>query len=70
MIVEPDRSVAHAVARVAARRGSTHIVMGTPHVGRTFGRPGRSLVDEIVARDPSLDIVLVGDPEPDPSNAR
>ncbi len=61
MIVETDRSVARAVARVAARCQSTHIVMGTPHPRQRFGRPSSSLVDEIVTGDPSLDIVLVGD---------
>jgi two-component system sensor histidine kinase KdpD len=61
MIVETDRSVARAVARVASRCESTHIVMGTPHPRQRFGRPGRSLVDEIVASDPGLDVVLVGD---------
>jgi two-component system, OmpR family, sensor histidine kinase KdpD len=64
MIVETDRSVARAVARVATRCRSTYIVMGTPHLRQRFGRPARSLVDEIVAGDPSLDIVLVGDPQP------
>jgi len=62
MIVETDRSIARAVARVAARCESTYIVMGTPHLRRRFGRPERSLVDEIVAGDPHLDVVLVGDP--------
>jgi len=38
--------------------------MGTPHLRRRFGRPERSLVDEIVAGDPSLDVVLVGDAKP------
>ncbi len=69
MIVETDRSVARAVARVAARCKSTYIIMGTPHIRRRFGRPQRSLADEIVARDPSLDVVLVGDPQPT-SNVR
>lgn len=63
LIVESDRSVARAVARVAARQEATHVVMGTPHPQRRFGRPGGTLVDEIVAGDPSLDIVLVGDPQ-------
>jgi two-component system sensor histidine kinase KdpD len=66
LIVESDRSVAQAAARVARERGSTHVVMGTPHLRRHFGRPERSLVDEIVAGDPSLDLVLVGDPQPKP----
>ncbi len=39
MIVETDRSVARAVARVAARCQATHIVMGTPHPRQRFGRP-------------------------------
>jgi two-component system sensor histidine kinase KdpD len=62
LIVETDPSVARAVARVAAQRQSTYIIMGTPHLRRRLGRPAPSLVDEIVADDPSLDIVLVGDP--------
>jgi two-component system sensor histidine kinase KdpD len=70
MLVEADRSVARAVARVATRRGSTHIVMGTPHLRQRFSRPRWSLVDEIVAGDPSLDVVLVGDSQPNPSNVR
>ncbi len=70
MIVETDRNIARAVARVASQRGSTYIVMGTPHLQRRFGLPRRSLVDEIVAGDPSVDIVLVGDPQPNPSDSR
>ncbi len=70
LIVETDRSIAGAVARVAARRGSTYIVMGTPHLHRGIGRSGRSLVDQIVAGTPSLDVVLVGDPQPSPVAAR
>ena len=64
LIVETDGSVARAVTRVAVNRGTTHIVMGTPHPHQRFGRPGRSLVDEIVTEHPGLDIVLVGDPQP------
>ena len=61
--------MASAVARVARERGSTHIVMGTPHLRRRLGRTDRSLVDEIVAGDPSLDLVLVGDPVAKPDVA-
>src|SRR5665213_2618095 len=61
LIVETDRDVPGAIVRVAARRDATHIVMGTPHLRRRFGAPRRSLVDEIVARNPGLDILLVGD---------
>ena len=70
MIVETDRSVARAVARVAIGRGTTHVVMGTPHLRQRFGRPARSLVDEIVAIDPGLDVVLVGDRPASPGNLR
>jgi len=70
LIVETDRSVGRAVARVATARQATHIVMGTPHLRRRFGRPARSLVDELVAGDPSLDVVLVGDPQPSPPTVR
>ncbi len=70
LIVETDRSVARAVTRVAARCQSTHIVMGTPHPRQRLGRPGGTLVDEIVAADPSLDLVLVGDPQPPPAMVR
>jgi two-component system sensor histidine kinase KdpD len=68
MLVETDRSVARAVGRVAIGQGTTHIIMGTPHLRERLGRPQRSLVDEIVARDPGLDLVLVGDPRASPSN--
>ena len=70
MIVETDRSVARAVARVVTRREATHIVMGTPHLRQRFGRPRRSLVDEILAVTPSLDIALVGDPRPRSDDVR
>jgi len=70
LIVETDRNLARAVARVASRCQSTHIIMGTPHLHRRLGQPAPSLVDEIVARDPSLDIVLVGDPRPNPGTVR
>jgi two-component system, OmpR family, sensor histidine kinase KdpD len=63
LFVETDRDVAAAVARVVAERRPTQIVMGTPHRHRRLLRRNpRSLVDEITARYPSLDIVLVGDP--------
>jgi two-component system sensor histidine kinase KdpD len=62
LLVETDRNVAAAVARVAADRGTTHLILGTPHMRRRFGRPRRSIVDEIVARDPGMNVVLVGDP--------
>jgi len=42
--------------------------MGTPHLRRRFGHIERSLVDEIVAGDASLSVVLVGDPQPDQIN--
>jgi len=58
--------VARAVALVAGRCGTTHVVMGVPHLRRRFGRPALSLVDEIVAARPSLHIGLVGDPRPAP----
>jgi len=64
LIVERDRNVAGAVVRVAERCGTTHIVMGVPHLRRRFGRPEPSLVDAIVAAAPSLHIALVGDPPP------
>jgi two-component system, OmpR family, sensor histidine kinase KdpD len=70
LIVESDHSVARAVKRVAARRGSTCIVMGTPSLRHRFGHPERSLVDEIVSGDPTVDIVLVGDPAADDPAAR
>jgi K+-sensing histidine kinase KdpD len=70
MIVETDRNVARAVARVAARRGSTQIIMGTPHLRQRLGRPAGTLVDEIVAADPSLDVVLVGDPQSKPADVQ
>ena len=66
LIVEHDRHVARAVAHVADICGSTHIVMGVPHLRRRFGRPELSLVDEIVAATPSLHLALVGDPRPSP----
>ncbi|HYB24397.1 MAG TPA: hypothetical protein VED41_11410, partial [Solirubrobacteraceae bacterium] len=52
--------VARAVTRVAQRQGYTHLVMGVPHLRTRFGRPERSLVDEIVAVAPYLHIALVG----------
>jgi len=60
LVVERDSSVAQAVARVVAERGSTYIVMGTPGLRRRFGRLGPSLVDEILAAAPDLDMALVG----------
>jgi two-component system sensor histidine kinase KdpD len=66
MIVEHDRNVARAVARVADDRAATYIVMGTPHLRRRLSRLDRSLVDEIIADHPGLDLVLVGDAKPNP----
>ncbi len=70
LMVETDRRVARAVARVASRRASTYIIMGTPHVRQRFGRPGRSLLDEIVALAPGLDVALVGSLRASPGNVR
>jgi two-component system, OmpR family, sensor histidine kinase KdpD len=69
LIVETDRSVARAVARVVVQRQSTHIIMGTPHLRRRLGRLQATLLDEIVAAHPSLDVALVGDSEPSPDTA-
>ncbi len=70
LIVERDRNIARAVTRVAERCGLTHVVMGIPHPRRLLRRPGRSLVDRIVAAGPSLHIALVGDPPPGPGELR
>ncbi len=64
LIVDHDRDVARAVTRVADSHATTHIVMGVPHPPRRFGRPRRSLVDEIAVRAPRLHFALVGDPHP------
>lgn len=68
LMVETDHSVAEVVRRVAARCGSTFIVMGTPRPHPRFGHQGRSLVDEIVSGDPALDIVLISSPRPGPGD--
>jgi two-component system, OmpR family, sensor histidine kinase KdpD len=70
LLIEADSSIASAVTRAAVSRGATHIVMGTPHPRQRFGRPGRSLVDEIVTAHPGLDIVLVGDLQPSKVGAK
>ena len=70
LLVERDRDVARTVKRVADRRATTHIIMGIPHLRERFGRHRRSLVDEIVAAAPSLNLALVGDPPPASSAAR
>ncbi len=61
LLVEHDDDVARVVTRVAEDRGTTHIVMGVPHLRQRFGRPRPSLIDEIVARAPTLNLALVGD---------
>jgi two-component system, OmpR family, sensor histidine kinase KdpD len=64
LIVENDRDIAHAALRTAARLGTTHIVMGVPHLRKRLGIPQRSIVDKIVETAPTLQLALVGDPEP------
>ena len=64
LIVEHDRDLLRAVMAVMRRCGTTHIVMGIPHLHRRLGIPQRSLVDRIVALAPTLQIALVGDPVP------
>ncbi len=61
LLVEHDQHTAQAVTRVAERRGTTHIVMGVPHLRHRFGLARPSLVDELVARAPTLHLALVGD---------
>jgi two-component system, OmpR family, sensor histidine kinase KdpD len=68
LIVERDRDVARAVTRVAKRSGTTHIVMGIPHLRKRFGRLQRSIVDQLVASAPTLQLALVGDPQPTRAN--
>ncbi len=64
LIVEHDRDVLRAVLDVVARCGTTHVVMGIPHLHRRLGFPQRSLVDRLVERSPTLQLALVGDPPP------
>jgi K+-sensing histidine kinase KdpD len=61
LLVEHDHDVARVVTRVAERRGTTHIVMGVPHLRQRFGRPRPSLIDKIVTCAPTLNLALVGD---------
>jgi two-component system sensor histidine kinase KdpD len=63
LIVEHDRDIAHAVLRTAERLGTTHIVMGVPHLRKRLGIPQRSIVDKIVETAPTLQLALVGDLE-------
>ena len=67
LIVERDRDIAHAITRVAKRSGATHVVMGMPHLRQRLGLRRPSLVDKIVADDPTLQLALVGDPQPTPT---
>lgn len=67
LIVERDSQLARAVLRVAQRSHATHIVMGVPHLRTRFGRPERSLVDEIVAAAPQLNLALVGERDQRPA---
>jgi two-component system, OmpR family, sensor histidine kinase KdpD len=64
LIVQRDSDTARAVMQAAARYGTTHIVMGVPHLRKRLGVEQRSLVDEIVEQDPTLQLALVGDPAP------
>ena len=64
LLLEQGREVAPVVTRVAKRRGTTHIVMGIPHLRRRLGLARPSLVDEIVAEAPTLHLALVGDVQP------
>jgi len=64
LIVESDPDIANAVLRTAERFATTHIVMGVPHLRKRFGIPQRSLVDKIVENAPTLQLALVGDPQP------
>jgi len=43
--------------------------LGVPHLQQRFGRPQRSLVDEVVAIAPTLHIALIDDPPPEPSTS-
>jgi two-component system sensor histidine kinase KdpD len=64
LIIEHDRDIAGAVTRVVQRSGITHVVMGTPHLRTRLGVRRSTLVDEIVAGAPTLQLSLVGDPPP------
>ena len=70
LIVESGPDIAHAVLRTAERLGTTHIVMGVPHLRKRLGIPQRSLVDQIVEAAPTLQLALVGDPEPGQTTSR
>ena len=62
LLVEQDRNLLEAVMRVVRRCGTTHVVMGIPHLHKRFGIPQRSLVDRLVELAPTLQLALVGDP--------
>ena len=70
LVVESDSDIARAVLRTAERLGTTHIVMGVPHLRKRIGIPQRSLVDKIVETAPTLQLALVGDPEPSQVTSR
>jgi K+-sensing histidine kinase KdpD len=65
LMVDQDRDIARAVLRVTARAGTTHLVMH-----KRFGIRQRSPVDEIVERAPTLQLVLVGDPQSSRASSR
>src|SRR5271165_1552997 len=61
LLIEHGHNLAQVVTSVAEDHGTTHIVMGVPHLRRRFGLARPTLVDEIVAQAPTLHLALVGD---------
>jgi len=61
LLIEHGRNLAQVVTSVAEDHGTTHIVMGVPHLRRRFGLARPTLVDEIVEQAPTLHLALVGD---------
>jgi two-component system, OmpR family, sensor histidine kinase KdpD len=61
LIVEHDYDIAQAVTGIG-RFGPTHIVMGVPHLRTWLGMRQPSLVDQIVAKAPTLESALAGRP--------
>ncbi|HEY2601166.1 MAG TPA: hypothetical protein VGI67_06385 [Thermoleophilaceae bacterium] len=61
LIVEEGHDVAETAARVAARRGTTYVLMGEPRSAKGLRRFGVSLPEKLLEELPGVDIRIVAD---------
>jgi two-component system sensor histidine kinase KdpD len=61
LLIEPGDEIAHTVADVARRRGTTYILMGAARPRRGLARMRASLTEQLVETLPGVDVRIIAD---------